>query len=158
MNKFFSSYNDIKNILDKKKQNGKSVVFTNGCFDIVHSGHIEYLKKAKKLGDFLIIGINSDDSIRKLKGDDRPVFSLQERALLLESFYFVDALIPFDSETPIDLIKSINPNILVKGGDYKLEKIIGYDFVIESGGSVKTIDFLDGFSSSKIISKIKIMN
>ena len=134
---------------------GKKIVFTNGCFDIIHVGHIRYLSKAKELGDILIVGLNSDESVKKLKGDNRPINSFEDRAILLSSLRFVDSVIMFKEQTPDNLIKKIVPDILVKGGDYKLEDIVGYQTVIENGGQVKTLSFYDGYSSSNYINKIK---
>ena len=136
----------IKNILNKK------VVMTNGCFDILHEGHLHYLKKAKKLGDVLIVAINSDDSVRKLKGKKRPINKLEVRIKNLENLGFINFIIPFSSITPIGLIKEIKPNILVKGSDYKVEDIVGFDFVKSYGGIVDVIDYVEGYSTSGIIS------
>ncbi len=133
----------------------KKIVFTNGCFDIVHNGHLDYLKKASFMGDVLVIGLNSDSSIAKLKGNTRPINSLINRAVFLSYFTFIDYIIPFDDDTPINLIQAINPNVLVKGSDYTIDNIVGADYVISKGGHVVTIDFLEGFSTSSIINKIK---
>lgn len=131
------------------------VVFTNGCFDILHRGHIEYLTKAADFGEILIIGLNSDKSIKKIKGNGRPIMEEQSRALFLASFQFVNYVILFDEETPIDLINYIKPDILVKGGDYKKEDIVGNDIVTKNGGIVETIDFIEGYSTTSIIETIK---
>ena len=141
--------------LNSLRVDGKKIVFTNGCFDIIHVGHIRYLSKAKELGDILIVGLNSDESVKKLKGDNRPINSFEDRAILLSSLRFVDSVIMFKELTPDNLIKQIVPDILVKGGDYKLEDIVGYQTVIENGGQVKTLSFYDGYSSSNYINKIK---
>ena len=141
--------------LNTLKEDGKKIVFTNGCFDIIHVGHVRYLSKAKELGDILIIGLNSDKSVKKLKGEDRPVNCFEDRAILLSSLRFVDSVIMFEEQTPDNLIKQIIPDILVKGGDYKLEDITGYQTVIKNGGQVKTLSFYDGYSSSNYINKIK---
>ena len=133
----------------------KKIVFTNGCFDILHLGHIDYLSKAKDLGDILIIGLNTDLSVQRLKGKNRPVVNEGARAMLLASMLFVDAVVLFDEDTPYELIKSVQPNILVKGSDYKEEDIVGYDIVKSNGGSIKTIDFLEGYSTTSIIEKLK---
>ena len=133
----------------------KKVVFTNGCFDILHLGHIDYLSKAKDLGDVLLIGLNTDFSVQRLKGESRPVVNENARAMLLASLHFVDAVVLFDEDTPYELIKIVQPNILVKGSDYKEEDIVGYDIVKSNGGSIKTIDFLEGYSTSLIIEKLK---
>ncbi|HLO58561.1 MAG TPA: D-glycero-beta-D-manno-heptose 1-phosphate adenylyltransferase [Bacteroidales bacterium] len=133
----------------------KSVVFTNGCFDILHSGHIQYLAKASSMGDFLFIGLNTDASVKKLKGPDRPYQDENTRALVLAALGFVTAVALFDEETPYNLISKVQPDVLVKGGDYKVEDIVGYDIVKAKGGKVLTIPFVEGFSSSNIINKIR---
>jgi D-glycero-beta-D-manno-heptose 1-phosphate adenylyltransferase len=135
------------------KKEGK-IVFTNGCFDILHLGHVDYLEKARNLGQKLIVGLNTDSSVQRIKGPSRPVQDELCRARLLASMQFVDAVILFDQETPFDLIASIKPDILVKGNDYTIDKIIGAEIVMENGGEVKTIAFIDGYSTSKIIDKI----
>ena len=135
--------------------NNNRVVFTNGCFDILHLGHIDYLIKARNLGDILIIGLNTDNSVKKLKGDNRPVNNQNARALLLASLEFVDFVILFDDETPSELIRTITPDVLVKGGDYKIETVVGADFVLNYGGSVEIIPFLKGYSTTGIIQNLK---
>lgn len=130
------------------------VVFTNGCFDIIHRGHIEYLAKAASLGKAMIIGLNTDNSVRRIKGETRPVQDEYTRALILASMEFVSAVVLFDEETPYELIKSTQPDILVKGADYKPEDIVGYDIVTQRGGQVMTIQFVDGFSTTSIINKL----
>jgi len=140
-------------IREKIKKNGEKIVFTNGCFDILHKGHIFYLKESAKLGDYLFVGINSDSSVKIIKGENRPIFSEMERALILSSLEFVDYVIIFNEETPINLIKNLLPDILVKGGDYELKDIVGSDCVKENGGVVMTIPFLEGFSTSEILKK-----
>jgi D-glycero-beta-D-manno-heptose 1-phosphate adenylyltransferase len=131
------------------------IVFTNGCFDILHLGHIEYLSRASDLGDILIIGLNSDESVKRIKGEQRPLQDQESRAVLLASLSFVNAVVLFEEDTPYNLIEKIKPEILVKGGDYKPEEIVGYDIVKAKGGKTITIDFKQGFSSSRIIEKIK---
>lgn len=133
----------------------KKIVFTNGCFDLLHLGHIEYLSKAADLGDLLIIGLNSDKSVQKIKAEGRPVQDQESRATILASLQVVDAVILFDEETPYDLIQKIQPEVLVKGSDYTEEEIIGYDIVKAKGGKIKTLDFLDGYSTTIIENKIK---
>ena len=130
-------------------------VFTNGCFDILHRGHIDVLAKTADLGDKLIIGLNSDSSIRKLKEENRPIVDEKSRALLLAAFSFVDAIVLFSEQTPINLITDIRPDILAKGGDYKIEEIVGYEVVQQNGGEVITIPLTEGFSSTNIIDKIQ---
>lgn len=133
----------------------KKIVFTNGCFDILHLGHIDYLSKAKDLGNILLIGLNTDDSVKRLKGNNRPIKKEQERAIFLASLLFVDGVILFDEDTPYNLIKSVEPDILVKGSDYKKEEIVGADTIQETGGEIITIDFLDGYSTTSILDKIR---
>lgn len=132
---------------------GKKVVFTNGCFDILHVGHITYLQKARKLGDILVVGINSDASVKRLKGNDRPVNGIDDRMRMLSALGFVDFVVPFEEDTPLDLIKTIQPDVLVKGGDYEIENIVGAEFVTESGGLVTTIPLVEGKSTTEIIKK-----
>ena len=141
-------------IINKIKAERKKIVFTNGCFDLLHVGHIRYLSHAKKLGDFLIIGLNSDRSVKKLKGKDRPINSFEDRAILLSALNSVDLVIKFEEQTPENLIKDIVPDVLVKGGDYNIEDIVGYQIVIKNGGQVKTLSFYDGYSSTNYIDKI----
>lgn len=133
----------------------KKIVFTNGCFDLLHLGHIDYLAKAADLADKLVIGLNSDFSTNILKGPNRPITDEHSRALILASFSFVDAVILFDDQTPLELIKSVRPDILVKGSDYTIEQIIGSDIVLQNGGQVKTIDYLPGYSTTLIEQKIR---
>ena len=137
------------------KSNGEKIVFTNGCFDLVHRGHIEVLANTADLGDRLIIGLNSDSSIQQLKGENRPIIDENSRAILLASLQFTDAIVLFSEDTPQKLIETIVPDILVKGGDYKVEEIAGHELVIENGGSVILVPFIDGFSTTNIIDKIK---
>jgi rfaE bifunctional protein nucleotidyltransferase chain/domain len=132
----------------------KSIVFTNGCFDVLHSGHVQYLAKAADLGDYLVIGLNTDISVRKIKGPKRPYLDEQTRALVLASLGFVSAVVLFDEETPYELIQRIQPQFLVKGGDYKPEDIVGYDIVKARGGQVLTLPLVNGVSSTAIINKI----
>jgi len=131
------------------------VIFTNGCFDIIHHGHIAYLNEAKSLGDYLVVGLNSDSSVKQLKGNDRPINNEQDRKFVLENIKAVDEVIIFSEETPLSLIKKIRPNVLVKGGDWAENQIIGADFVKSIGGQVKSLKFIDGPSTTKIIEKIK---
>lgn len=133
----------------------QKIVFTNGCFDIVHLGHIDYLEKAKNLGNKLVIGLNTDASVQRLKGETRPVVNEYARARMMAAFAFVDLVVLFDEPTPKELIEAIKPNILVKGNDYNIENIVGADFVLANSGTVKTIDLVDGYSTTKIIEKIK---
>ncbi|MDX9696675.1 MAG: D-glycero-beta-D-manno-heptose 1-phosphate adenylyltransferase [Bacteroidales bacterium] len=131
------------------------IVFTNGCFDIIHRGHIEYLAQAASYGDILIIGLNTDNSVRRIKGETRPVQDEYARAITLAALQFVNAVVLFDDETPYNLINKVQPDILIKGSDYKPESIVGYDIVKAKGGEVVTIDFIDGYSTTRIIEKLK---
>jgi rfaE bifunctional protein nucleotidyltransferase chain/domain len=131
----------------------KRIVFTNGCFDIVHLGHIDYLSRAADLADVLVIGVNTDASVSRIKGENRPLQDELSRSMLLASFQFVEAVVLFDDDTPYELIKAIQPDVLVKGSDYKEEDIVGADIVGDKGGKIVTIDFLDGYSTSSIIEK-----
>ena len=146
---------ELENQVNSWKQAGKEVVFTNGCFDIIHEGHIEVLARTADLGDKLIIGLNSDISIKKLKGGGRPIMQQQSRAMLLASFSFVDAVVLFSEETPINLIGSLLPDVLAKGGDYDIETVAGHKIVQKNGGKVVLVPFIDGFSSTSIIEKIR---
>ena len=133
----------------------KKIVFTNGCFDLLHLGHIDYLSKAADMADKLIIGLNSDASTAALKGPSRPIIDQYSRSIMLASFSFVDAVIIFDDPTPIQLIEWIKPDVLVKGADYTIDQIVGSDLVLQYGGDVKTIEYLAGYSTSAIEKKIK---
>ncbi len=132
----------------------KTIVFTNGCFDIIHPGHIYLLEKACSLGDFLFVGLNTDDSVSRLKGSSRPVNSLDVRIKVLCALSFVDAVIPFEQDTPLELIEHLLPDILVKGGDYTPDTVVGNDVVKQSGGKTVIIPLLDGWSTSSIISEV----
>ncbi len=136
---------------------GSKIVFTNGCFDIVHLGHIDYLEKARALGDKLVLGLNTDASVSRLKGPTRPVVNQYARARMMAALAFVDAVILFDDPTPLQVIEQIKPDILVKGDDYTVENIVGSDFVLQKGGCVQTIPLVKGFSTSSLIEKIKQM-
>ena len=153
-NKIFSIENLITQV-NTWKQSNQKIVFTNGCFDIIHKGHIEVLARTADLGDKLIIGLNSDNSIQKLKGKKRPIIEENSRIILLAALDFVDAIILFPEETPLNLITTIKPDILAKGGDYKIDTIVGHEVVQKNGGKVVLIPFVDGFSSTNIINKIK---
>ena len=137
------------------KQQGSRIVFTNGCFDIVHLGHIDYLQKSRNLGNKLIVGVNSDESVRRLKGDSRPVVDEYARQRMMASFEFVDAVVLFGEDTPLQLIENILPDILVKGNDYTIENIVGSDIVLGNGGSVETIELVPGYSTTNLINLIK---
>lgn len=145
---------ELESQLKNWRSQDQKIVFTNGCFDLLHFGHIDYLAKARDLGDRLIIGLNTDASISRIKGPSRPVKDQMSRAHILAAIQFVDAVIFFDEETPIELISWLKPDVLVKGSDYTIKGIIGHELVLENGGEVKTISFVEGFSSSKLIDKI----
>ncbi len=147
---------ELSAILSLWRFQQKRIVFTNGCFDLLHLGHIDYLSKAKDYGDILIVGVNTDHSVKMLdKGESRPITDENARATIVAALHFVDAVVLFDEETPYELIKTVQPDVLVKGSDYRPEDIVGYDIVKEKGGEVMTIDFLPGYSTSGIEKKIK---
>lgn len=133
----------------------RKVVFTNGCFDILHYGHISYLAQARQLGDVLVVGLNSDDSVKRLKGPSRPVNNQEARAFVLAALEMVDYVVIFEEDTPYNIITKVKPDILVKGGDYEIDNIVGGDFVRARGGKVLTIPFEDGFSTSSILENLK---
>jgi len=146
----------LKWILNRYRFKGEKIVFTNGCFDLLHQGHIDYLAKASDLGTKLIVAVNSDNSVKRLgKGQNRPIQDEQSRAVIMSALHFVSEVIIFDEDTPLDLIKFIQPDILVKGNDYEIKNIVGHEIVQRKGGEVKTIDFLEGYSTSKIVEKAK---
>ncbi len=134
------------------------VVFTNGCFDLVHRGHVDYLSRARDLGDLLVVGLNSDTSVRRLKGPSRPVSDQQSRAEVLAAFAFVDYVVLFDDDTPLRLIESVVPDILVKGADYKPGEVVGADFVNAHGGKVELLSFVEGQSTTNLVEKMKSQN
>jgi rfaE bifunctional protein nucleotidyltransferase chain/domain len=145
----------LKTQVDVWKQEGNKIVFTNGCFDLLHTGHITYLAKAAELGDKLLIGLNADQSVQRLKGPGRPVNNEQSRSLLLAALLFTDAIVVFDEDTPHHVITTLLPDVLVKGGDYTIDKIVGAPEVQANGGEVKTINFVEGYSSTSIINRIR---
>ena len=146
-------FSKIKDLVSNWKKEGNSIVFTNGCFDVLHYGHVSYLAEASDLGDKMIIGLNSDSSVRRLKGETRPINGQHERAVLLSALQFVDAVVIFDEDTPENLINTIAPDFLVKGGDYTIDTIVGADFVMSYGGKVITIPIVENFSSTLIIKR-----
>ena len=153
MNKKILNIEELKevlNIIRNKKNENQKIVFTNGCFDILHRGHVEYLQKAKELGDLLILGLNSDLSVKKLKGEKRPINNEEDRAIVLSALESVDYITIFNEDTPFELIKIVKPDILVKGGDYKIENVVGREFAKET----ILIDFVDGYSTTKTIKNI----
>ena len=149
------SLDTLNTQVEKWKETGNKVVFTNGCFDIIHRGHMEVLARTADLGDKLIIGLNSDKSIQKIKGEGRPIIDEQSRSILLAALSFVDAIVLFSEETPLKLISDLLPDVLAKGGDYEIETIVGHEIVQQNGGKVKLVPFVEGFSSTNIIDKIK---
>jgi D-beta-D-heptose 7-phosphate kinase/D-beta-D-heptose 1-phosphate adenosyltransferase len=138
----------------QKDRQGQTVVFTNGCFDIIHAGHVQYLEKAAGLGDMLVLGLNSDASVQRLKGSSRPINNQQDRAIVMAAISFVSYIIIFDADTPYDLIQEIQPDILVKGGDWTVDKIVGSDIVLNKGGRVLSLPFWEGLSTTSIIGKL----
>jgi D-glycero-beta-D-manno-heptose 1-phosphate adenylyltransferase len=149
-----TDHKNIARILAFWRFHKYKIVFTNGCFDILHRGHIEYLAKASTFGDILIIGLNSDKSVKSIKGSSRPLQDETTRSLVLASLYFVDKVILFDEDTPYELIKIIQPDVLVKGADYKPEQIVGYDIVKSGGGEIVTVELTEGYSTTGIINKM----
>lgn len=146
--------NEVKILCEKLRSGKKSIVFTNGCFDILHRGHAEYLTKAKSLGDVLFVGINSDSSVRKIKGEKRPIVPEEDRATLLAMLCAVDYVVLFDEETPQKLISEIIPNVLVKGADWSVENIVGKDIVEANGGRVATVELVANRSTTNIIERV----
>ena len=141
-----------------KKNEKIKVVFTNGCFDILHRGHVVYLNEARQRGDYLIVGLNSDESVSRLKGVKRPINKQEDRKYILEGLRAVDEVIIFEEDTPYELIKKINPDILVKGGNWKAESIVGSDIVLKNGGKVESLSFLNGYSTTSIIEKSSLLS
>ncbi len=149
---------ELQKFVEKVQKKGKKVVFTNGCFDILHYGHIDYLQKARLMGAYLVMGVNTDDSIKRLKGNHRPVNQEMDRVRLIAALGFVDAVTLFDDDTPLKLISTVLPDVLVKGSDYDIKDIVGGKEIIDNCGEVKTIDFVDGYSTTDIIKKIRNMS
>lgn len=147
--------NELVAHLNAARTQGKKIVFTNGCFDILHHGHLDYLAKAADHGNVLVVGLNTDASVRRLKGSERPVNNENDRALQLASLLCVDSVCLFDEDTPKELIEAIRPDVLIKGGDYTLDKIVGADFVLANGGKVDVIPFVKGYSTSSLLERIK---
>lgn len=146
--------NELAVLLAKLSQQGKRIVFTNGCFDIIHAGHVEYLKQSKKLGDVLVIGLNSDDSVRRLKGESRPVNNQSDRAVVLSELKSVDYVCVFEEDTPLELIQTLKPHIITKGGDYTVSEVVGGEFVIANGGEVVIIELVPGKSTTAAIKRL----
>jgi rfaE bifunctional protein nucleotidyltransferase chain/domain len=154
MNKNHYPLDEIISLRKNLKKLNKKVVFTNGCFDLIHSGHVDYLVKSKQTGDILIVGLNSDASIKRIKGEKRPILKEDERAFIISNLKAVDYVTLFEEDTPLELISKIIPDVLVKGADWSIENIVGRDIVEQSGGEVKTIAFVNDQSTSKIINLI----
>lgn len=152
MGHYFSSLPVLLKQLESVRSN-KKIVFTNGCFDLLHIGHVRYLQEAKSLGDYLVVALNTDASVKKLKGPSRPIQNENDRAEILAALNCVDATVLFDEDTPLNVIKAVRPNVLVKGGDWKPSQIVGSDFVIANGGQVRSLQFVEGRSTSGIIQK-----
>lgn len=148
-----SQYDQLQRLLSTWKFFNRRIVFTNGCFDLVHLGHIDYLARASDLGSVLVVGLNTDDSVRRIKGTSRPVNKEYARAMVLASMSFVSQVVLFDQDTPFELIRLIVPDVLVKGSDYKPEEIVGYDIVKDNGGEIITMEFLPGYSTTEILGK-----
>jgi D-beta-D-heptose 7-phosphate kinase/D-beta-D-heptose 1-phosphate adenosyltransferase len=149
------TFNEITDALAPLRSQGKKIVFTNGCFDLLHVGHIRYLQEARRLGDLLIVGVNSDASVKRLKGPTRPVQNENDRAEILAALGCVDFTVIFAEDTPENLIHQVRPDILVKGGDWKIDQIVGSTYVMSYGGQVMSLQFVDGKSTTKIIEKAK---
>lgn len=147
------STNTLELTIQEYKKQNKKIVFTNGCFDLLHIGHVTYLEEAKKLGDVLVVGINTDASVKKLKGPNRPIQNENDRCAILAALKSVDHTVLFGEETPLNLIKAVKPDVLVKGGDWKIDQIVGSDFVMSYGGQVKSLNFVNGKSTTSIIEK-----
>ena len=156
--KIFTDFSTFEPLLKRWKTEKETIVFTNGCFDLIHLGHVDSLLKAANLGTKLIVGLNSDESVGLLKGKGRPILNIEARTTMLAAFVFVDAVIVFSEETPAGLIAKILPDLLVKGNEYALNEVVGYDIVIKNGGQVKTLEFVPGVSTTKIIEKIKSLH
>ena len=149
------TFDEIKRICESLKTGDiKKIVFTNGCFDILHRGHVEYLSKAKLLGDVLVLGLNSDDSVRRLKGESRPINNQDDRAFVMDGLKSVDYIVIFSEDTPLELIKITRPDVIAKGGDYTSNQVVGKEIVEPYGGRVEIIPFVSGFSSTKTIEKL----
>lgn len=154
-NKIVIDKENLFSTLNQWRFKNEKIVFTNGCFDIVHKGHIEYLAQAAALGTKLVVGLNTDTSVKRLKGKKRPINNQEARAILLSALIFIDKIVLFDEDTPYELIKYIQPDILVKGKDYKPEQIVGYDIVKNKGGEIITIDLTVGYSTTSILNKLQ---
>jgi len=155
MNKL-KDWEELKAICQKLQSESKSIVFTNGCFDILHKGHVLYLQQAKEQGDILVLGLNSDASVKRLKGSNRPINSEIDRAIVLSALSAIDYVVIFEEDTPYDLIKTLQPDVLVKGGDWQPEEIVGNDILKKKGGKVISLNYYDGYSTTGIIERTKV--
>jgi D-beta-D-heptose 7-phosphate kinase/D-beta-D-heptose 1-phosphate adenosyltransferase len=149
------SIEDLKSELEGIREQGKKIVFTNGCFDILHPGHLRYLWKARQMGDYLVVAVNSDRSVKEIKGPSRPILNQDTRSEIVAALGFVDGVIVFDEENPLRVIEILLPDVLVKGGDWSEDRIIGADVVRRAGGAVRVIPFVEGFSTTGVVEKIK---
>lgn len=149
------SADEIRELCNSLRLKEKKIVFTNGCFDLLHAGHVLYLESARNLGDILIVGLNSDSSVQRLKGPNRPVNPQEERGIVLAALEAVDYVVIFDTDTPYNLIDQVRPDVLVKGGDWAVSEIVGADLVLGYGGEVRSLSFQEGLSTSKVISRIR---
>lgn len=154
-NKIFTDRERLRDFCRHGRQQGKIIVFTNGVFDLLHPGHLETLRLAAAEGDMVVVGVNTDESVHRLKGPGRPILPLNHRMRLLAALEPVDAVIAFDEETPAALIEAVNPHVLMKGGDYVAEEIVGYDFVTRNGGRVATVPLVEGRSTSQVVDEMK---
>lgn len=149
------SLEEFLEIRKKIKEEGKKLVFTNGVFDIIHRGHVDYLNRAKALGDYLVVALNSDESVKRLKGEERPINKLEDRAFVLANLKAVDFVVSFEEDTPFEIISAIVPDVLVKGGDWKIDQIVGRDIVEANGGKVYSLPYVENYSTTNIINKMK---
>lgn len=149
------SLKELSKQISRWQLKSNTIVFTNGCFDLLHTGHLHTLQEAKNLGDKLVVGVNASSSVQKLKGSNRPIQSEEDRSIMLAALQIVDAVIIFEEETPLKIIEDITPDVLVKGGDWKIENIVGANHVLNNGGFVKSIPLLEGYSTTDLIKKIK---
>lgn len=152
---FINNIEEFLLIRKKIKEDGKKLVFTNGCFDIIHRGHVDYLNRAKELGDFLVVALNSDDSVRRIKGEERPINKLEDRAFVIDNLKAVDFVLSFNEDTPYELISRVIPDVLVKGGDWNIDQIVGKDVVEANGGVVLNLPYIENYSTTGIIKKLK---
>lgn len=149
------SLEEFLEIRKKIKEENKKLVFTNGVFDIIHRGHVDYLNRAKALGDYLVVALNSDESVKRLKGEERPINKIEDRAFVLANLKAVDFVISFEEDTPFEIISAIIPDVLVKGGDWKIDQIVGRDIVEANGGKVYSLPYVENYSTTKIINKMR---